>query len=82
MMMIVIMLVLAMIKSSGKPHVIIKVSSTLFKVALMKNRKHIPKPSSSTVRGGEGEGSGGYMLFYYMRGRGARHRCYSGGLAF
>ena len=35
-------------QSSGPPHVIIKVSSKLFKVALMKNRKHLPKPSSST----------------------------------
>ena len=32
---------------TGLPHVIVKVSSKLFKVALMKNRKHLPKPLSA-----------------------------------
>ena len=30
--------------SSDPPHVIIKVASKQFKIALMKNRKHLPKP--------------------------------------
>ena len=35
---------------SGPPHVIVKVSSKLFKVALMKNRKHLPKPPDKDTK--------------------------------
>ena len=33
---------------SGPPHVIIKVTTKVFKIALMKNRKHLPKSTIST----------------------------------
>ena len=36
--------------SNVPPHVIIKVSSKQIKLALMKHRKHIPKPISDTVK--------------------------------
>ena len=35
---------------SGPPYVIVKVSSKLFKVALMKNRKHLPKPPEKDTK--------------------------------
>ena len=34
--------------SSGPPHVIIKVTTKVFKIALMKNRKHLPKSTIAT----------------------------------
>ena len=33
---------------SGPPHVIIKVTTKVFKIALMKNRKHLPKSTIAT----------------------------------